>query len=62
MVTAKNSKTKTIEVSTETYVKVCGIKTEMEAIFKKKISFDALLCLWANPKMIDYSEILSDAR
>lgn len=55
--TVKNPNTKTIEISTEAYDKLHSIKTELETIFNAKMSFDKVIKLLTNPKIIDYSEM-----
>lgn len=57
--TIKNPNTKTIEISTETYDRLHSIKEELAEIFQRKISFDMLLKLLVNPKIIDYSEFIA---
>jgi len=54
----EKSKRITIEISTETYERICGIKTSLEAIFGVSVSFDKALKVLCEPKLIDYSEML----
>lgn len=58
--TAKNPKYKTIEVSTETYMRLCRVKKELEKIFHNNVSFAKMLKLLLSPKLIDYSEIFAE--
>ncbi len=59
LLTEKNPKTKTIEVSTEMYDKLCGIKSELARIFHKEhVGFDEVLRVLCSPKLIDYAELL----
>jgi predicted CopG family antitoxin len=58
--TVKNPKYKTIEVSTETYMRLLRVKKELEKIFHNNISFDKMLKLLLSPKLVDYSEIFAE--
>jgi hypothetical protein len=56
--TKETPKYKTIEFSLDTYERFCGVKAEMEELFKTKVSFDTALKCLLSPKLIDYTELL----
>jgi hypothetical protein len=55
--TVKNSKTKSLEISTESYEKLRIIKDFLENVFRKNVTFDDVLKVILSPKIVDYSEM-----
>jgi len=58
MTMVEKSKRVTIEISTDTYDKLCGVKAELEKIFHEKVGFDKVIQVILSPKLVDYSEML----
>lgn len=56
----KSSETKTIEISIGTYNALCGIITELEEIFKRKVSFDMAIKVLKSPKLVDFTDLINE--
>ena len=54
----EKSKRITIEISTETYEQICGVKTYLEQIFNVSVSLDKTLKVMLTPKLVDYGEMI----